>query len=70
MNNQNTVLTLDQVGAGKAVGIILGTFFGAWLLAATFFLPYFHAKYEPERSLIYELHQLTFFSDSSKRIVA
>lgn len=44
---QNLVLTINQVGAGKAIGIILGTFFGAWLLAATFFLPYFHAKYEP-----------------------
>lgn len=37
--------TLEEMGAGEAVGIILGVFFGVWLIAAVFFLPYYYRKY-------------------------
>lgn len=36
--------SIDEMGAGKVVGIILGVFFGVWALAAIFFLPYYHRK--------------------------
>lgn len=36
--------SLDEMGAGKAVGIILGVFFGILLLSAVFFLPYYYRK--------------------------
>ncbi|PNP53055.1 hypothetical protein FNYG_15783 [Fusarium nygamai] len=34
--------SLEELGAGTAVGIILGVFFGVLLIAYIFFLPYFH----------------------------
>lgn len=36
--------TLEEFGAGKAVGIILGVFFGMLLLAFIFFKPYLHRR--------------------------
>lgn len=36
--------TPEELGAGKACAIVLGTFFGIWILAAIFFLPYYYRK--------------------------
>lgn len=38
------VATLEDLGAGTAVGIVLGTFFGVLLIAYVFFMPYFHRR--------------------------
>lgn len=37
-----TAPSLEELGAGTAVGIVLGAFFGTLLLAYVFFVPYFH----------------------------
>ncbi|RSL48026.1 hypothetical protein CEP54_013105 [Fusarium duplospermum] len=34
--------SLEELGAGTAIGIILGVFFGVLLIAYVFFVPYFH----------------------------
>lgn len=39
-----TAPSLEEFGAGKATGIILGVFFGALAIAYGFFLPYFHRR--------------------------
>ncbi|KAH1446339.1 hypothetical protein KXX13_005355 [Aspergillus fumigatus] len=39
-----TAPSLEEFGAGKAVGIILGVFFGCLLIGVVFFLPYFHRR--------------------------
>ena len=39
-----TAPSLEKFGAGKAIGIILGVFFGVLLIAYTFFVPYFHRR--------------------------
>lgn len=39
-----TAPSLEEFGAGKAVGIILGVFFGVLLIAYVFFVPYFHRR--------------------------
>ena len=39
-----TVGDLEDFGAGKAVGIVLGVFFGMLAVAYVFFLPYFHRR--------------------------
>jgi PiT family inorganic phosphate transporter len=39
-----TAPSLEKFGAGKAVGIILGVFFGCLLIGIVFFLPYFHRR--------------------------
>ncbi|KAE8355919.1 phosphate transporter [Aspergillus coremiiformis] len=39
-----TAPTLEDFGAGKAVGIILGVFFGCLFISLVFFLPYFHRR--------------------------
>ncbi|KAF2269492.1 phosphate-repressible phosphate permease [Lojkania enalia] len=39
-----TAPSLEEFGAGKAVGIILGVFFGVLLIAYVFFMPFFHRK--------------------------
>lgn len=36
--------SLEEFGAGKAVGIILGVFFGFLAIALVFFVPYFHRR--------------------------
>ncbi|KAF2260269.1 phosphate transporter [Lojkania enalia] len=36
--------SLEEMGAGKACGIILGVFAGVLLIAYVFFLPYFHRR--------------------------
>lgn len=36
--------SLEEFGAGKAVGVVLGVFFGCLLLAYVFFVPYFHRR--------------------------
>ena len=36
--------SLEEFGAGKAVGIVLGSFFGILLLSYVFFLPYVHRR--------------------------
>lgn len=35
---------LEEIGAGKVVGIILGVFFACLLVALVFFMPYFHRR--------------------------
>lgn len=39
-----TAPSLEEFGAGKAVGIILGVFFGVLLIAYVFFMPYFKRR--------------------------
>lgn len=39
-----TAPSLEEFGAGKAVGIVLGTFLGMLAIAYVFFLPYFHRR--------------------------
>jgi solute carrier family 20 (sodium-dependent phosphate transporter) len=39
-----TAPSLEEFGAGKASGIILGVFFGVLLIAYVFFMPYFHRR--------------------------
>lgn len=39
-----TADSLEDLGAGKAVGIVLGTFFGVLLISYVFFLPYFKRR--------------------------
>lgn len=39
-----TAPSLEEFGAGKAVGIILGVFFGVLLIAYVFFMPYFERR--------------------------
>ncbi|CAI7633023.1 unnamed protein product [Penicillium manginii] len=39
-----TAPSLEEFGAGKAAGIILGVFFGCLLVAYVFFVPYFHRR--------------------------
>ncbi|PIG86601.1 phosphate-repressible phosphate permease [Aspergillus arachidicola] len=39
-----TAPSLEEFGAGKAVGIILGVFFGCLLISYVFFVPYFHRR--------------------------
>ncbi|KAI4126599.1 MAG: hypothetical protein LQ338_003649 [Usnochroma carphineum] len=39
-----TAPSLEEFGAGKAVGIILGVFFGVLVLAYIFFVPYLHRR--------------------------
>ncbi|KAL6237900.1 hypothetical protein BDW75DRAFT_248341 [Aspergillus navahoensis] len=39
-----TAPSLEEFGAGKASGIILGCFFGCLLVGYLFFLPYFHRR--------------------------
>lgn len=34
----------EEMGAGEATGIVLGTFVGVWILSAIFFLPYYYRK--------------------------
>lgn len=36
--------SLEEMGPGKACGIILGVFFGVLLISYAFFLPYFHRR--------------------------
>ena len=50
-----TAPSLEAFGAGKAVGIILGVFFGALLIAYVFFVPYF------ERRLVKEDARIKFY---------
>lgn len=38
------VPTLEEMGAGEAIGIILGVFFGVLVFTAIFFLPYYYRK--------------------------
>jgi solute carrier family 20 (sodium-dependent phosphate transporter) len=39
-----TAPSLEEFGAGKACGIILGVFFGVLIIAYVFFMPYFHRR--------------------------
>ncbi|KAL4914342.1 phosphate transporter [Aspergillus aurantiobrunneus] len=39
-----TAPSLEEFGAGKATGIILGCFFGCLLVGYVFFMPYFHRR--------------------------
>lgn len=39
-----TAPSLEEFGAGKAVGIVLGVFFGCLFVACVFFMPYFHRR--------------------------
>ncbi|KAJ5975312.1 hypothetical protein N7481_009019 [Penicillium waksmanii] len=39
-----TAPSLEEFGAGKAAGIILGVFFGCLLVSYVFFVPYFHRR--------------------------
>lgn len=40
--------SLDELGAGRVVGIVLGIFFGISILSAIFFVPYFWRKLEKD----------------------
>ncbi|KIV81941.1 hypothetical protein PV11_04088 [Exophiala sideris] len=44
ISGEHGIPTLKQMGAGEAIGIILGVFAGMLVIAALFFLPYYHAK--------------------------
>ncbi|KAF4214241.1 hypothetical protein CNMCM8980_006926 [Aspergillus fumigatiaffinis] len=46
---------LEDLGAGKACGIILGVFAGVWVISAVFFVPYYW------RSLVKEDRRLRFW---------
>lgn len=37
--------SLDEMGASKVIGIILGVFFGVLAFSFLFFTPFFYAKY-------------------------
>lgn len=50
-----TAPSLEEFGAGNAVGIILGVFFGCLLVAYVFFMPYF------KRRLIHKDARLRFY---------
>lgn len=52
MDGGHGIPTIEEMGAGKACGIILGVFAGVWLLSVLFFVPYFRAK------LVKEDHRL------------
>ncbi|KAF7713401.1 Uncharacterized protein PECH_001341 [Penicillium ucsense] len=45
----------EDLGAGKACGIVLGVFAGVWVISAVFFVPYYW------RSLVKEDHRLRFW---------
>ncbi|KAG4414771.1 hypothetical protein IFR04_012084 [Cadophora malorum] len=47
--------TLEEMGPGKAIGIILGVFAGVLIISAVFFVPYYHAK------LVKEDHRLRWY---------
>ncbi|KAL2255513.1 hypothetical protein VTK26DRAFT_3208 [Humicola hyalothermophila] len=47
---------LDELGAGRAVGIVLGTFGGCLLVAYVFFLPYFHRRLVKEDARLRPWH--------------
>lgn len=47
---------LDGLGAGRAVGIVLGAFFGCLLVAYVFFLPYFHRRLVKEDTRVRAWH--------------
>ncbi|KAL5349605.1 hypothetical protein ACLOAV_005900 [Pseudogymnoascus australis] len=47
--------TLEQLGTGKAIGIILGVFFGVMILSAIFFVPFYY------RSLVKEDRRIRFW---------
>ncbi|KAA8645123.1 hypothetical protein EYZ11_007300 [Aspergillus tanneri] len=51
-----TAPSLEEFGAGKAVGIILGVFGGCLLFAYVFFMPYFHRRLVKEDSRIRFYH--------------
>ena len=36
--------TLEQMGPGEAIGIILGVFVAVWVISVLFFLPYYWRK--------------------------
>ncbi|KAG6994215.1 phosphate-repressible phosphate permease pho-4 [Physcia stellaris] len=44
--------SLEEFGAGKAAGIVLGVFFGCLAIAYIFFVPYFHRRLVKEDSRI------------------
>lgn len=44
--------SLEEFGAGKAAGIVLGVFFGCLVLAVVFFVPYFHRRLVKEDSRV------------------
>lgn len=51
-----TADSLEEFGAGRATGIILGVFGGALIIAYVFFLPYFHRRLIKEDSRIRAYH--------------
>lgn len=59
VEGSNGIPSLEEMGAGKACGIIIGVFAGVWLIGAIFFVPYYHRKYGPFISDTGGLH-LTF----------
>lgn len=48
--------SLSEFGAGKAVGIILGVFFGVLAFTYIFFVPYFHCRLVKEDTRIQVWH--------------
>lgn len=55
MNGGHGIPKIEELGAGKACGIVLGVFGGVLVISALFFVPYFNAK------LIKEDHRLRFW---------
>ncbi|KAF2176041.1 phosphate-repressible phosphate permease [Zopfia rhizophila CBS 207.26] len=51
-----TVDSLEEFGAGQAVGIILGVFAGMLVIAYAFFLPYFHRRLVRQDTRIRSYH--------------
>lgn len=58
--------TLEEMGAGQAIGIILGVFAGVLVITTVFFVPYFHAKYATHFPLLSS--DTNTLTDSSSKI--
>ncbi|EAU35604.1 hypothetical protein ATEG_03802 [Aspergillus terreus NIH2624] len=44
VEGSNGIPSLEDMGAGKACGIIIGVFAGVWVVSAVFFVPYYYRK--------------------------
>lgn len=51
VEGSNGIPSLEDMGAGKACGIVIGVFAGVWVVSAVFFVPYYYRKYVSLASL-------------------